>query len=327
MLTATYIDATVTYLHSQSIPIDESILSDIFKEAHEEGLYILSRPLPEHDIELLYDIDSDNETIDIILREPASADTPIDPDKGYTRHPCIGSGGYKRIFNSVAFRVNATGDIQPLNCVVAKIKSDRYRHKGIEHLFDLEEGSSELPPTLLSIPYSLGVSKEGEGKSVYLVMDRLQNPNLSYILTKPVEEILNPLFQGAAKTARACQFLHQHGLIHRDVTLNNMTIDGLFDYDTLCTKGIHRLHTGPRNMRPPEISGEARHADFNEAFDVYMLGYQFARVFKGELDSRKWEMDPGTQRFFQKVLHKDPAERPSMEEFATFLESKKYYPG
>ncbi|MBP9840918.1 MAG: protein kinase family protein [Simkaniaceae bacterium] len=310
--------AAYLYLQYEGIPIDAIKASDIsamFREALKEKkelIKIFPQPLPEHNIEVIYQFYSEFSAVDFILRQPAPLNARPEA-KRYKKHPCIGHGAFKRIFNSIGFSISTTLNLSIItDCMVAKIKPWIYQSKGIESLLNLRTAGIALPPSLLSIPDSIGISPEGRGKSIYLTMPRLENPDLSYILTKPIEEILPPLFQGAAKTARACQFLHEHGLIHRDIALSNMTVDGLFDYDTLGAQ---------------EIPEEADKSDFDEeASEVYQLGYQFARVFGYRVDPTTWEaVDPETQRFFQRVLNKDPAARPSMEEFATFLESTKEY--
>ncbi|MBP9840916.1 MAG: serine/threonine protein kinase [Simkaniaceae bacterium] len=279
----------------------------------------------------------------------------------FRERECLASGAFKRIFNGVAFYITEDRAIRPsAPYVIAKLKDEAFLKEPIELLKKVPES-----PFLLARPDKI-FGPKGEYDTRYMPMPRLKNEELLVLLNKYRGNPLKKwecLVQGAKNSAKGCLLLHQCGLLHRDISLENMTLDGLFDYDTLCEQGkrqsgnsINTEFLPPevliqyclnaqakgeetwhfiqilrkREIYPSEIQRTPRiRTDifFDQASDVFILGFQFARFFGENPFPDTWTLNflPVEQRqkiqnFFTRVLHKTPTERPSMREFITFLE-------
>ena len=194
----------------------------------------------------------------------------------------------------------------------------------------------------LNHPQIVRLIEAGEHEGVpFLVLEYVDGPTLKEYLSEnaplPEKEALRILKQ----LAIAVSYLHQQGIIHRDLKPENIVMHkgkpviidfGLARKLELPSVTVDGAVLGTVYYIPPEVLNGGR---YTEASDVYSLGvilYEMLtgnRPFSGnsfgELVEEILELEPecppnaspDTCELIKKLLHKDPENRPSLDELIT----------
>jgi len=143
----------------------------------------------------------------------------------------------------------------------------------------------------LQHPNIVSISDAGEDNGqFYFVMAYVEGKNLGDLLgdksleTKGIARLI-------AKCARALQYAHEHGVVHRDIKPDNIIIDAkgephITDFGIAANVRTERRLTNegammgtPAYMSPEQINGELAH--IGPASDIYSLGATLFHVLTG----------------------------------------------
>ncbi len=147
-----------------------------------------------------------------------------------------------------------------------------------------------------------------EGDTLYLVMDFIPGPTLQYAIDEdtPRSELMTLL----VRVARAVDFAHRHGVIHRDLKPQNILVGP--DGPVVTDFGIARAMDAvtrtnkavpigtPTHMAPEQI--DRRIAQLGPATDVWGLGVILYQILTRRLPF----VDEDAAGIFARVLHDKP---------------------
>ncbi|MBP9840914.1 MAG: protein kinase [Simkaniaceae bacterium] len=225
----------------------------------------------------------------------------------------LGHGTYaKKVYAATFFRISRE-EIKLCHAAIIKVATSSFSATPY-HLL------SEVPDS----PYLGGrtiaqLVKEERNEYVYLIQKRLPKENLQATLSKISirSDRLSLFLKGMLNTAQGLRLLHEKGLVHRDVRVENSTETQLYDFNALCKAGPHPINGGATfDIYPPELikslhehipSLLSQHRTFQEldpiayenlpaapitvteepqiiapflpSFDIYTFGKQFERFY------------------------------------------------
>ncbi len=197
----------------------------------------------------------------------------------------------------------------------------------------------------------------GEQNGVhYLVMEFVDGPDLSSLLKKQGKLSIKQACDYVAQAARGFAFAHGKGIVHRDIKPGNLLVDGDGTVKIL-DMGLARFDDGVGgamteaeltqsgavmgtiDYMAPEQAMNTRHADAKS--DVYGLGCTLYKLLTGEpayagqtmvekifahkekpipsLRQHRADASPALEAILTRMLAKDPAQRPTMQEVAEAL--------
>ncbi|MBP9840913.1 MAG: protein kinase family protein [Simkaniaceae bacterium] len=261
--------------------------------------------------------------------------------------PLLGSGAFLKVFSGTEWTFREGPVVQERSIALGKAKYEQFNTAPFELL-----DTVPLHPRLLARPLTIL-----EGKRIYIPMDKLETPALfDECCTVPSEwDQWATLVEGMLNASEGLSFLHEHGILHRDSTLENTCRNGIFDYGAICKADqFHPVVGAALESLPQEIlrallncpgidhrEMDAVLAERNEPFfppsdvkieaglfsvyytkavDVYILGHQFRRLL-GTLECGDHIRNiPAIRDFiFGGMLNPNPAARPLMQEVHAFL--------
>jgi len=179
----------------------------------------------------------------------------------------------------------------------------------------------------------------------YLVMQLIKGPTLRSLLACGALPERRVVDVGAA-LARALTYVHQAGVVHRDVKPSNILLDAAGD-PHLADFGIARLANATRHTAPDVLIGTAAYLApeqvegrrIEPAADVYALGLVLLECLKGELEYQGTPLEATVARLhrppevptwlpsdlaalLRAMTAQDPEARPDAEQCAKALASR-----
>ena len=205
----------------------------------------------------------------VIVKSPPTAEDHLTGSKGQWKSVSLGEGVSKKIYKAISFIINPDGTFKspPSLIALAKIKATHYDPltTALVH-----RAQKEIPsPHLLAIPDGIfphtrrNPTKE---RQYYLSMPLLEKPTLYDLLEggpsrRSDKERWKIWTIGIANAAKGCLSLLEKGILHRDPTTMNITPDGIFDFDSICTLDEPHVRKGAAlKFLPPEILIQRLHA-------------------------------------------------------------------
>ena len=157
---------------------------------------------------------------------------------------------------------------------------------------------------------------EWEGRP-FLVLEHLSGGTLSGRMNgvpAPLEQVL----PWAVPLLEALTFLHEHGVIHRDIKPDNILFDAhgvpcLADFGLACVRLRHRMtRVGVMLGTPEYMSPEQRldPAGVGPQADLYSFGITLFEALTGSLPMDPWpNLPPALDAFFRRALQEDATRR------------------
>lgn len=170
----------------------------------------------------------------------------------------LGVGGFSIVYRGRGVTPSGVRVLQKF--AIAKMNPER--------LTDMDSFTlaASLPqsPYLLARPLQFFESIKDKERRISMVMERLKHPILIDLLMLEQGNPFDQWFlaiQGLLHGARGLKVLHDHGIIHRDVRFDNISISkdaplegGLLDYGTILRETESKPFGGaPLDQTPPEI--------------------------------------------------------------------------
>jgi serine/threonine protein kinase len=140
----------------------------------------------------------------------------------------------------------------------------------------------------------------------YIVMEFLSGGNLSGLLRSDSPAVQGKKIEIMRQAARALEYVHEQGTIHRDVCPRNVMLDAdgdakLIDFGVAATKGDRVRNVGTPAGRPGYMAPErVRHNRFNERTDIYAFGVSLYEVATGQ---RPFRVSEETYRALASMLN------------------------
>ncbi len=188
---------------------------------------------------------------------------------------------------------------------------------------------------MAAVPPSYFVRLEGivfEKNNYALVMESMPRGNLVQFLKKEGPKLTWKMrYQIAADISHGLERLHQFGILHRDLTSNNVLIGaGLqakimnFEHSIVNNSLIVRTKHWIEMVRDPA----EMHSKLREAADVYSLGKVLLQLITQEIPINNIDIPKDTPEAFKNIilecLKKNPEERPTAAEVARRLHALWY---
>jgi serine/threonine protein kinase len=188
----------------------------------------------------------------------------------------IGIGGLATVYRAKQAALNR-------QVAVKVLASDLARDPAFRERFVRETRAvAQLAhPNILPV-YSFG--EEPETSLLYLAVQWVDGGSLARLLGQPLE--VGASVRIATQIARALDYAHKRGLLHRDVKPSNilLTRDGypmLADFGIACIAGeTHLAQTGTSPYMSPE---QAQGGEVDQRADVYALGVVAYEMLSGRL--------------------------------------------
>ena len=121
----------------------------------------------------------------------------------------------------------------------------------------------------------------------FLAMEYLDGPNLAELIQQQAPELQNGRFGIIRQIAQGLCYVHEKGLIHRDICPKNVMLTGegegkLIDFGVAISRGDRVTDTGRRTGRPSYMAPElVRHNVFDERTDIYAFGVTMYEILTG----------------------------------------------
>ena len=125
-------------------------------------------------------------------------------------------------------------------------------------------------------------------ETYYLVMEYLDGGNLSQHIERNSAEIQGRRISLLCQAARGLSYVHQSGIIHRDVCPRNFMLTGdgvlkLIDFSVAVGVGDVLRNTGARTGRAAYMAPEViRENAFSERSDIYAFGITMYEMLTGQ---------------------------------------------
>lgn len=205
--------------------------------------------------------------------------------------------------------------------------------------------------TNLRHPHIVSISDFGVEQHVaYLVMDYMPHGNLRQRHPRGTRLPLDVVLHYVRPVASALTYIHEHGLVHRDVKPHNMLLDGedeikLSDFGiAVASHSISPVHSSARSFEgtapyaaPEQLRGQSRRASDQYALAItiyewlcgdwpfrgtfYEITHQHLFVQPASLQERGVDCPPNVEQVIMRALEKEPEKRfPSIKYFADELE-------
>ncbi len=200
-------------------------------------------------------------------------------------------------------------------------------------------------------PHIVSISDFGIEQNVaYLVMEYMPYGNLHQRYPRGTRLQLELVLQYVHQVASALTYIHEHGLVHRDVKPHNMLLDSggeikLSDFGIAITshsispmRGSSRSFEGTAPYAAPEqLQGQSRRSSDQYALAItiyewlcgdwpfsgtfYEITHQHLFVPPASLQGRGVDCPPNVEQVIMRALEKEPEKRfPSIKYFADELE-------
>lgn len=205
--------------------------------------------------------------------------------------------------------------------------------------------------TNLNHPHIVPILDFGIERNVaYLVMEYMQHGNLRQQYSRGVQLPLELVVQYVRQIANALTYIHERGLVHRDVKPHNMLLDGegeikLSDFGiTVVSHSISPIRNSSRSFEgtapyaaPEQLRGQPRRASDQYALAItiyewltgdwpfsgtfYEITHQHLFVQPAPLREKGVNCPPNVEQVIMRALEKEPEKRfPSIKYFADELE-------
>ncbi len=222
----------------------------------------------------------------------------------------LAAGGMGVVYEAVDARANRTVALKLLRSVLLMGEAEKAR-------FRIEAETAAR----LEHPHIVRVYEVGElHRQPYISMKLMEGGSLAQRLAWP--EVRIPLREVAglmSKVARAVQYAHQHGVLHRDLKPGNILFDAagephltdfglakLVDADSSLTISSAQLGT-PHYMSPEQAAGRVR--EISTASDVWALGAILYQLLTGRVPFA----GEGHAEIFRQILETEPPRFSSAE--------------
>ena len=122
----------------------------------------------------------------------------------------------------------------------------------------------------------------------YIVMEYLTGGSLASLMLAKSPVIEGKRIDLMRQAARGLEYIHSHGVIHRDISPRNVMLSGyevakLIDFGVAANKGDRIRNTGRRTGRPAYMAPELiRTNHFDEQTDLYAFGVSLYEVVTGQ---------------------------------------------
>ncbi len=157
-------------------------------------------------------------------------------DKGYFKRPILGEGGFSKVYEATLLELSFdTGIFEEKAIAVSKTRAHIFNKTAYDLLAEVPEH-----PCLLARPISFYGLGKGH-KSVYITMPLLkEKADILTVLesSKDQKEKFKLFLTSCSYVAKAADHLHKMAVIHGDIRMENMGLDGLFDYSSLHREGF-----------------------------------------------------------------------------------------
>jgi len=243
----------------------------------------------------------------------------------------ISEGGMSTVYKALS---RVTGEIVAIKILFPKYADKRMM---LEKLFEEKHVEGDIAASLFHPnvirTYSYGRVRD----QYYFVMEYVKGPNLKNAIYRQSDLLEGKKIDIIIQIAKALRYIHQKGIIHRDVCSKNLLLNEegrvkLIDFGLAVTKSGKYKGIGERAGTPSYMSPEQiRALEPDERTDIYSLGIVMYEIIAGEapfsgdndfsrmqnhlnvspvkMSSRVSGIHPDIEKIVEKAMQKNPADR------------------